>query len=552
VSFSPDVGLGPAPDTDFVARGAVGRLFKSFYRQAQLGEQPGRLRADEYLIEGPAGTGKTRGVLELFDWFATEFPGSRMLLTRATRAALTESVLVTLEDHVWGGRPHPAKTGFVARERRATYTWPEARVKGEDGIVRSGRSHAVLGSMEHPDRFMSTEYDLACMFEATEIRQDALEKVTTRLRNGRSPIQALIADCNPGPRSHYLNRRAARGRMVRLRSRHRDNPVLYDSGTGTWTPRGLAYLAKLDRLTGARRDRLLRGLWVTDTGLLYEEYEPATHLLRGGLVRTSSSGALKRTTDGRPILRVDSWGGREIPMCWFFASQDWGYANPGSQSVWGVDANDRIFQVYQVYRRERTVDWWAGVLDEFHRELRMQAVVCDHDLDNIKAFNDRLGLAGGRETEPLAVPANKAWEAGCDMVRWALTGTHPQDLTNVELVDKGPLPPRSPRVYFMEDNLRHGPDPGLFELDLPYCTPDELEGLVFRDVPEDQDISRREQQDPTCPNHGADELRYAVMWKWKRHLPVSPPPPAATRGTLAHMLDHDEVWRKAGREGWGP
>ena len=55
----------------------------------------------EILIEGPAGTGKTRAIAEYIDSVCMENPGVRILVLRNVRADLAESVLVTFEKEVW-------------------------------------------------------------------------------------------------------------------------------------------------------------------------------------------------------------------------------------------------------------------------------------------------------------------------------------------------------------------------------------------------------------------------------------------------------------------
>ena len=70
----------------YAPRGAVEQLFGC--------------RDSEQLLEGPAGTGKSRGLCELSFMVATHFAGCRILFVRQTRESMTESILVTFEDHV--------------------------------------------------------------------------------------------------------------------------------------------------------------------------------------------------------------------------------------------------------------------------------------------------------------------------------------------------------------------------------------------------------------------------------------------------------------------
>ena len=71
---------------DYKAFGAAATLF--------------RCNDPEILIQGPAGTGKTRACLERIHLLAETNAGARFLLMRKTRARMAQSVLVTFEDHV--------------------------------------------------------------------------------------------------------------------------------------------------------------------------------------------------------------------------------------------------------------------------------------------------------------------------------------------------------------------------------------------------------------------------------------------------------------------
>lgn len=205
-----------------------------------------RCRAKEILIEGPANTGKTRAVLEKAHIAAEKYPGARILFVRATRTSMTQSVLVTYEEKVLPVG-HPAKSG-ARRSHRESYHYPNG-------------SEVVCGGLDNADRLMSTEYDLICLFEATEAVEDDVEKLTTRLRNKVMPYQQLICDCNPAGPLHWLNLRAGRGRMVRILSRHEDNPTV-----------DADYLERLRSLSGALRSRLYEGRWVAADGLVYENF----------------------------------------------------------------------------------------------------------------------------------------------------------------------------------------------------------------------------------------------------------------------------------------
>ncbi len=226
-------------------------------------EKVWKSRATEVLAPGPAGTGKTRGILEKVHLYLLKYPKTRGLIVRKTRASMTESVLVTFESKV-------VQVGCdlnnQSRRTRSSYDY-------DNGSV------LVVGGLDNPDRIMSTEYDIIAVFEATECSEDDWEKLTTRLRNGKGPYHQIVADCNPASPSHWLKRRADRGQMEVFECRHHDNPVLWDRQAKDWTEQGRKYLATLQSLTGHRRARLLDGKWSAAEGLVYPEFNTATHVV---------------------------------------------------------------------------------------------------------------------------------------------------------------------------------------------------------------------------------------------------------------------------------
>ena len=201
----------------------------------------------EVLLDGPAGTGKTRAVLHKIDEFCATYPGARCLICRNTRTSMTESVLVTLErDVFWPS--HPAMSGDATRANRHSYDYPNG-------------STIVVGGLDKAEKLFSTEWDLVYVAEATEISEDDWEKFARAMRAGKGPYHQRIADCNPAAPGHWLNQRALAGKMTRLVSRHADNPSI--------TPQ---YLEALRSLSGHRRARLYEGRWVAAEGCVFPEF----------------------------------------------------------------------------------------------------------------------------------------------------------------------------------------------------------------------------------------------------------------------------------------
>jgi phage terminase large subunit len=322
------------------------------------------------LYDGPAGTGKSRGVLEKVMLAAMKYKGMRALLVRDTRTSMSQSVLVTFESHV-AVNEKGERLPWVSGPSRATRT----------SYVLPNGSEIVLGGMDNPDRIMSTEYDLIAVFEATEVAEAAIEQLTTRLRNGVMPYQQLICDCNPAGPTHHLKRAADAAKMTRIPSRHRDNPVLFDQEKQDWTPRGREYLQVLSMLTGHRRSRLLEGHWAASEGLVYPNFDPAVHVI-----------------DRMP----DGW------QAWpKLRTIDFGFTNPLVCQWWAVDPDGRLYLYREYVKSKVTVSDHAPAIKALSGDERYTVNIADHDADDRAEL-----LKQGIET----VAAKKAVSVGVQAV----------------------------------------------------------------------------------------------------------------------------------------
>src|SRR5690606_13641058 len=168
-------------------------------------------------------------------------------------------------------------------------------------------------------RLLSTEYDLCFIDEAIEVTEEDIDTIVTRLRNGRLSYQQLIMATNPGPPTHHLKQRADAGRCTILYSRHEDNPRMYQDGG--WTDDGRDYVERLETLTGARYQGMRWGKWVAAEGVVYEQYDPAVHL-------------------------VDRF---DIPDTWTrWWSIDFGYAAPFVWQEWAEDGDGRLYLAREI------------------------------------------------------------------------------------------------------------------------------------------------------------------------------------------------------------
>lgn len=403
-------------------------------------------KARRVLCDGPAGTGKSRGILEKVSLAARKYPGMRALLVRKTRASMTESTLVTLESSVLvdANGEREAWVGTGLRRNRQSYVLPNG-------------SEIIVGGMDNSDRILSTEYDMIAVFEATELTEDDIEKLTTRLRNGRMPYQQLICDCNPSSPTHHLKRAADAGRMARFPSRHEDNPRLWDADAKDWTEQGRAYLATLKDLTGHRRARFLEGVWAAAEGLVYPEFDAAVHVI--------------------PEMPAGWMGWRKLRCV------DFGHTNPFVCQWWAIDPDGRAYLYREIYRTKRIVADHAKRIAALSEGESYEVTIADHDAE------DRATLsASGIDT----IAAHKAVVPGLQAVTARLV----------------PAADGKPRLFVLR-GCTVDIDPALDAAKKPTTTEGEFDGYVY---PSGK-AGRALKEEPVKENdHGMDAMRYAVAY----------------------------------------
>jgi phage terminase large subunit len=397
------------------------------------------------LISGPAGTGKSRACLEKLYSIARWFPGSRGLIVRKTRESLTESALYTFERFVLG-LDHPLVVNGPQRRNRQRYVFANGSEIMVAGLRSSGRDTS--------EKVMSTEYTSIYAQEAIELAVGDLERLTTRLRATGSgmPWRQFMADTNPGPPRHWLRLRCLRGAMGLLNSQHIDNPILWDADRGEWTELGVAYIARLDALTGVRKDRLRWGRWVQAEGIVYTEWNPAVNLIE-------------------PFDIPDEWSR--------FRAIDFGYARPFVCLWFAVDHDGRMYCYRQIYHTGRTVATHARQIVALTGEEEIDATVCDHDSE------DRATLA---ENGIPNIPAKKAVLEGIDKVQQRLK-VQADGRARLYFFD---LPPVEIDRALMDDHL-------------PVSTHEEWDAYVWANTTKEKPVKAND--------HGLDATRYGVAYE---------------------------------------
>ncbi len=402
----------------------------------------------ELVIAGPAGTGKTRGVLNFLHCLCRDYPDLRVLIMRARRSDLTESTLVTFEQEVLAadGCAHLAEG--VQRKQRHSYRYP------------SGSEIVLAGLDRSPTKVRSSAWDIIYANEASELAEASWEEASSRLeRPGRSSrFGWLIADTNPAWPTHWLKKRCDAGRAVLWTTLHQANPAMWTRAG--WTAAGLRYLAKLETLTGHRLQRLRYGKWVSAEGAVYDGFRADLHVIQ-------------------PF---------PIPYAWTrYRVVDFGFTNPFVVQWWAQDPDGRLYRYREMYRSRRTVAQWSErILASSGPERLYQATVADHDREDRETMHNA-GI--------LTVPAFKAVIPGIEAV---------QERLIVRADGK-------PRLFFFADShaLWDGRDDALAEEGKPTSTLEEIESYRWAKATEGK---ATKEEPVKLNDHGCDAMRYLVAY----------------------------------------
>jgi len=430
-------------------------------------------------------------------------PGIRVLLGRKTLKSMRQSILVTMEEWAF-------PRGFQLQSKDKSGASPKGRrYHQEPRYSFLNGSEIVCYGFDDPEKIKSSEYDIIAVNEGTEITLNDWEIATSRLRHNKLPYGHLaLIDCNPGAPQHWLNRRANDGKMHRIKTYHEDNPTLFDPETGLPTNHGKKYIERLDELTGVRYQRLRLGNWVAAEGAIWPNFNEHDHMLDGELKQDE-------TTKRWRIIRND---GDDIGLLWFFAGVDWGWKNPGSILVFGVDKDNKAYMVHEVYRCEKDKVWWAEKAETLREKYDIARFICDSaEPDSIHLFNKRMCEAEGAK---IAYPVDKhriGYEPSFSVVR--------------EMFDKK-------RLFLLRDALE-AEDKMRRDARKPTCWYDEIPNYCYK--PEKDGQAVREEPAADSEAHGCDGARYSLWWfdhnDWRPEEEVKGFP----KWSYGDVLGHDEV-----------
>jgi len=287
---------------------------------------------------------------------ALSIPGYRGAILRATHTSLVGSTLVTFENQIVG----PAMAS-------GDVTWFGGSGRKPAAYNYSNGSTIVVGGLDSPGKFLSTEFTDVLIDEANQVSLTAYETLLARLRHASPTYHQMVTLTNPDHPEHYLRQRALEGKINMVTSFHRDNPRLVNLD-GTFTADGVEYLSRLDALSGVRRARFRDGLWVAAEGQIWDGWSQDTHV-------------------------IDPF---QVPAEWRTVwSWDQGFQNPQVFQRWAVDGDGRMFLTHELSVRQRLVEDFAKdllELKERHGWSWPEVFVADHDGGDRATMERHLGF----------------------------------------------------------------------------------------------------------------------------------------------------------------
>ena len=405
--------------------------------------KPWRDKSSVMLLTGSAGGGKSRLAAEKIHGYCMKYPGATWLMLRKARE--------------WTGRsivPFYAQT-VVGRDPKVRFNKSEGAFYYDNGsVVYSG------GMMDDKQRESVRSIggagglDGAWFEEANAFTRQDYEEIIGRVRHTAADWQQIILTTNPDSSVHWIYKDLIQnGAAAVYYSGARDNPN-----------NSAAYVANLEKLSGVLRDRLVLGKWVQATGAVYDEFDPAVHVI---------------DRDQLPELTTR------------FRSIDFGYTNPFVCQWWGMDNDGRLYLYREMYVTRQLVEDLAPRIIRLTEGEIIHSTVSDHDAED-RATLERHGVITEAATKDVSI--------GIQEVQAAL---------KIQ-------PDGKPRLFVVRDALIER-DPLLDDAKKPCSTLDEFPAYSW---PKAQDGRAIKEAPIKVDDHGMDTMRYAVMYAQFANTPA--------------------------------
>lgn len=239
--------------------------------------------------------------------------------------------------------------------------------KNEMRMTLRNGSEILFRSTTEPERRRGPALAWAMLDEAALSPAVTLDILIGRLRQF-GQLGYLWLCSTPKGRDYIYQKfvQAANPAYKLFRAKTRDNPYVAEEIIQAWEQSYVGDFALQE----------LEGEFVAFEGLIYPEFSQELHA-------PASFDTIKPQTFKQVIAGVD-----------------WGFTNPGTILVGGVDSDDRIWWLWEEHRRQRRIEEWAEVARDLRDVYSIDEFQCDpSEPDFIKAFNEKGCKAVGANNE---------------------------------------------------------------------------------------------------------------------------------------------------------
>jgi len=264
---------------------------------------------------GARGGGKSWFVREKARMLAIRYPGIHMLIVRKTYPELMKNHVEQLLTMLGG---------------MASYNRQEKIFRFFNGSMLTLGYCACDGDA---DQYQGTEYDVIFIDEATNLKQEWIQRIVACMRGVNDFPKRVYYTCNPGGVGHGYIKRL----FIDRRYEPGENPEDYEFIQALVTDNVAlmkadpTYIRQLDALPRKLRDAWRFGRWDIFEGQFFEDFVDSPEHYR----------------DRQWTHVIDPF---DINPRWtVYRSFDWGYAKPFSCAWWAVDYEGVIYRILELY-----------------------------------------------------------------------------------------------------------------------------------------------------------------------------------------------------------
>ena len=214
--------------------------------------EPWRDKSPVVLLTGGAGGGKSILAANKLHGFCLKYPGAQALILRKTAQSLKNSSVLLMQSEVIGNNPmvthHVGNQRFVY-ENGSMIAYGGMKDESQREFIRS------IG--------VSGGVDIAWMEEATQFEEEDFNEVLFRMRGTAADWRQIILTTNPEGPGHWINLRLILG----------DEANVYYSSAVDNPHNPEDYRQTLENTTGVQYQRLVKGLWVVGSGLIFDTWQ---------------------------------------------------------------------------------------------------------------------------------------------------------------------------------------------------------------------------------------------------------------------------------------